>query len=287
MGLTVNIIGSGNLGKTIGRLFVKNKLATINGIYNRNIKNSMDAIQFIGEGSAYKNIVDLPHADITFIATPDDAIAEACLTLSQNTNLKKWSIIAHCSGVQTSDILSPLKENGRYTASIHPMHSFANPEVSIESFVNTYCAVEGDAEATKTLTRLFDSMGAITYPISKDKKSIYHASGIFASNYLVTLFHQAVTCLKTAGVEGKTSMEAILHLMKGTLSNLEKTMSAEKSLTGPIQRGDTKTLIDHLNALDKPIQKQLYALLGKSTLELTQHDAVRIDELHRALSESQ
>lgn len=283
MCLTINIVGAGNLGKAIGRIIVKNKLATINAVYNRNISNSVKAIEFIGEGKACHDLHDLPHADIVLITTPDDAIAETCLTLLHNTNIKRHSIIIHCSGALNSDVLSPMKQRGCYTSSIHPMHSFANPEISVEQFLGTYCAVEGDVEATKVVSRLFESMGAVTYSIKKDKKSIYHTSGVFASNYLITLFHQAVSCLNEAGVEENTGVRAIMHLMKGTLFNLERTMSAKKALTGPIQRGDVETVINHLNALDNPLQKELYAQLGRATLELTQHSGIKLDALNNAL----
>lgn len=286
MGLTANIIGTGRLGKTIGRLLVKKRIATINGIYNRDISNSNRAIDFIGEGEAYPSIPSLPHADLIFITTPDAAIAETCLTLAENPNIKTWSIIVHCSGTLNSDILSPMKQKGRFTGSVHPMHSFANPEFSVENFTNTYCAIEGDAEATKIITRVFDSMGAITFSINKDKKAIYHAAGVFASNYLVTLYQQAMSCIKDAGVEEKTGAQAMLRIMKGTLSNLERTMSAQNSLTGPIQRGDAETIINHLNALKNPMQKELYALLGNATLGLTQHSAIQKEVLNNALRET-
>jgi len=280
MSLTISFIGTGNLGKTLGRLIIKNKLATILGIFNRTPSHSIQAMQFIEDGEIYHDITALPHSEIIFITTPDDAISEAGLLLSQNQHIKPGCIIVHCSGSLTSDILLPMKQLGCYVASIHPMRSFAKPEISVEQYKGTYCAIEGDKEATDIITQLFNAIGSVTYFINKDKKLIYHASGIFASNYLVTLAQQSLSCLLDAGVEKEMAMEVLVNIMKGTILNLEKTKSPEQSLTGPIQRGDLSTIKKHLNAFSDSKQQELYAALGQATLGITHHDEQTLDELH-------
>lgn len=281
MGLTINIIGTGNLGKTIGRLIVMHHAGVIQGLVNRTLSHSTHALQFIGEGTVYNNILSLPPADIILITTPDNTISEACLALCQNKHIKPGCIVIHCSGSLTSEVLLPLKQRGCSIASIHPMHSFANPELSVKQYAGTFCAVEGDKEATQIVTQLFQSIGSITYFIHKDKKQLYHAAGVFACNYLVTLSQQSLSCLQDAGVEQEMAMKIIVNLMKSTVFNLEKTMSPEKSLTGPIQRGDTVTIQHHLNALDSPIQKALYSLLGQATVGLTRHNNENLDALNK------
>ncbi len=281
MSLNINIIGTGNVGKTIGRLIVTHHAGTIRGIFNRTSSHSTHGIQFIGNGTMCQDIASLPPADITLITTPDNAISEACLTLCQNQNIKPGCIIIHCSGSLTSDVLLPLKRIGCSIASIHPMHSFAKPELSIKQYAGTFCAVEGDKEATDVITDLFKSIGSITYFIHKDKKQLYHAAGVFACNYLVTLSQQSLSCLQDAGVEKEMAMQIIINLMKSTVFNLEKTMSPEKSLTGPIQRGDDATIQQHLKSLDSPTQKALYALLGQETLGLTKHDDKKLEVLNK------
>ena len=287
MNITVNIIGTGNLGKTIGHLIVTNRLATIQGVFNRTPRHSTQGIQFIGEGTLYTDIISLPKSDIVLIATPDDAVSEVCLNVLQNKNIKPGCIIIHCSGSLTSDVLLPLKQMGCYIASIHPMHSFANPEISVEQYAGTFCAVEGDKEATDVVAKLFNSIGSETYFINKDKKLLYHAAGVFASNYLVTLSQQSLLCLQGAGIEQEMAMKIIINIMKGTVLNLEKTMSPKSSLTGPIQRGDNVTVKNHLNALDSPKQKELYSILGQATLSLTNLNQKELEELNKSLIQCQ
>lgn len=270
MSKKINIIGAGHLGMTIGYLLAKNELVQIGAICNTSEKSSLAAMQFIGQGKYYA-LNELPAADITLITTPDDKINLVCEELCLGKSLKNENIIFHCSGSLTSDALALAKEKGCYVASIHPMRSFAKPEFAIEHFEGTYAAMEGDSEAIAVVKPLFDAIGSITYEISCEKKSLYHAAGVFASNYLVGLAHEAQNCLTGAGVEDNMAMKIITNIMQGTVSNLEKTLSPNKSLTGPIQRGDISTIKQHLETLGNKEQKELYASLGRSILSLTSH----------------
>ncbi|WP_419421579.1 DUF2520 domain-containing protein (plasmid) [Legionella sp. D16C41] len=113
----------------------------------------------------------------------------------------------------------------------------------------------------------------ITYSISSDKKTKYHASGVIASNYLVTLCHQAQKCLEGTGIAPELAMKIVTNLMKGTVDNLATTLSTEKSLTGPIKRGDNKTILSHLSAIEDNEQlSNFYRLMGILTLDIAKHE---------------
>lgn len=284
MTLLVNIIGAGHLGKTIGHLLVKHHLVRIGAICNRSEISVTEAIKFIGQGKYCPSITELPPADITFITTPDDLISTTCEVLSKNPLIKIGSIVLHCSGSLTSDALISIKEKGCFIASAHPMRSFAKPELSVDQYTGTYCAVEGDKDALPKVHSLFNSIGSITYEIDKTKKSSYHAAGVFASNYLVTLAQQALLCMKEAGVENEMAMQVITNIMRGTVSNLEKTLSPAQSLTGPIKRGDITTIMKHIASLTDIEQRHLYSVLGKATVHLTDHKGLKKDKIASALS---
>lgn len=62
----------------------------------------------------------------------------------------------------------------------------------------------------------------------------------------------------------------IVNLMKSTLDNLETTLSFEKSLTGPLKRGDINTILKHLNELlDEKELTTLYKVLAILTIEIS------------------
>lgn len=257
MTLKINIIGAGRLGKTIGRLIRLNNLGTIVGVCNRSFQSAQEAVLFIGEGTVVDRIRDLPASDLTFITTPDDAIVGCRLELSCPT-------VVHCSGVLSSEVLRPSCN----VASFHPLRSFADPSTSVQEFAGTLCAIEGDEQAKCTVRSLFDRLGATCFEVDPGKKSLYHAACVFASNYVVTLFDVSVKDLVRAGIERDVATRVALSLMEGTLRNLNATCSAQKSLTGPIARGDVETIERHLAALQGHSHKDLYASLAKSTYEV-------------------
>lgn len=282
MTIVINIIGAGNLGRTIGHLIAKKTTFKIGSVYNRTQASAKKAIEFIGQGELCKALNELESADITFITTPDDCIAQVCEELSLQSRLKPGSIVVHCSGALDSDILIPAKNKGCYVASVHPMRSFAKPDLSVKEYEGTYCATEGDKEAISCIQELFNLIGSKTYIINKDKKTLYHVAGVFASNYVVTLAKIAELCLEEAGVDEDIAIGVISNLMQGTALNLENTLSPEKSLTGPIQRGDKQTIENHMKAFSNMESKQIYAMLGKATVKLTalnQREQEAIDKI--------
>lgn len=281
--LSLNIIGAGHLGKSIAALLVKNKLIQVGSVCNRTKASTLSAIAFIGQGSYCAEIKQLPRADLTLVSVPDDRIADCCEQLADNKTLGAGEIVFHCSGALSSEILSPLKARKVFVASVHPMSSFADPQLSVSQYQNIYCALEGDQEALACLDPLFRGIGSKTFPLKKEKKTLYHAAGVFASNYLVTLAHQSYLCLDEAGVGEEQALQMILGIMRGTLDNIESLSSFDKALTGPIQRADRETLARHMSVLkDKP-QEKIYTALGQATLPLTDHDTMTLEALVQSM----
>jgi len=261
----INFIGAGNLGTTIAKLFVLKNTATIQSVCNTSVNSGQCAVDFITQGSVCDHIKNLPPADITFITTSDDQIEHCCNLLSQSKQLQNNSMIVHCSGVLTSDILNSAKNKGCFVASVHPMKSFANATLGVVSFQNTYCALEGDKEAVAVIESLFKTIGANIYQIKADKKVTYHAAGVFASNYLVTIFQESLDCLQQAGVADAVAKNVVIDLMRSTLNNISQTDSLKEALTGPIKRGDVETVQKHVDALS---DDALYRVLGLKTVDI-------------------
>jgi predicted short-subunit dehydrogenase-like oxidoreductase (DUF2520 family) len=118
-------------------------------------------------------------------------------------------------------------------------------------------------------------------------RPLYHASAAFASNYLVTLLAAAARLWQPLGGSEPQALEALLPLVRTTLDNVERTGTAN-ALTGPISRGDVRTVRRHLKALahDAPDLLPLYRELGSQTLPLTHLEAGLKAELQSILSDS-
>lgn len=282
--MKINIIGTGKLGMTMAYLFLQYPQYQLCGVLNRNLKTSIQAIKKLGSGQAVASYAELPEADMTLIAVGDDQIASVSQMVHQYAPIQAGHILWHGSGCLDSHILRNPKHPQTWVASLHPLRSFAHPKMVAYHFAGTFCALEGDAQALAVLHQCFENFGARVFDLPSNKKALYHTGCIFASNYLVALSHQAIECLNHAGICYQDAKDSILNLMETTVHNLKLSQHPKNALTGPIQRGDIKTIAAHIQAMDNKEQKELYSLLGISTLNLCDHGPNMNEEITQILS---
>ncbi|MGH8808956.1 MAG: Rossmann-like and DUF2520 domain-containing protein [Noviherbaspirillum sp.] len=269
MSKTLNIVGCGHVGRTLGRLWSANESFVIQDVLNRSVESGQQAVAFMQAGEAVAAYADLRAADIYLIATPDDQIATACEALAQTGLLNANSVVFHCSGALLSSDLQSASHCGAAVASTHPVRSFAVPEQVMTSFAGTYCGVEGDPAALHLLTAAFTEIGAIPVAIDAEFKSIYHAAAVFASNYLVTLLDVAQQAYAKAGIPAGEALKLMEPLVRGTVDNVFQ-LGPTDALTGPIARGDIATAVKQyraMNAWDDQLGA-LYKQLGKLTADI-------------------
>ena len=118
------------------------------------------------------------------------------------------------------------------------------------------------------LTQIATKLGAHTLEVTEGQKSSLHAAAVMASNYLNTLLNAAVETASDSDLNRDQAKKALMPLIKTTLQNIEE-KSFEKSLSGPIKRGDMQTVRHHLDLLeDKPELLTLYRILGQRTVTI-------------------
>ncbi|MCP0914951.1 DUF2520 domain-containing protein [Legionella sp. 27cVA30] len=280
--MNVNIIGAGRLGSSLAKALLKLHPDTVLTLYNRSLAKGEKIIQHLGSGQSVDEFHAMPAASIVFITTPDDAIAVIAETLATQKLIPAGSMVVHCSGVLGSDVLAPLQRQGCHTASVHPLRAFAE-EMQEDAFQNCHCVMEGDAAATAYLSILFKNLGALTLTIHAEKKAIYHAAAVMASNYVVTLADAAIKLLIESDVSEEHARQITHNLLQISLTNLKKSPPKE-ALTGPLQRGDLSTIAKHLHALQGSATEKLYRAAALATLPLTPHDAETIARLKSVLA---
>lgn len=260
---SMGLIGPGRLGTAFACELAK-RGAPLAAIAGREMKKA-DSLAKLAETVAVKSESLVDTCGLVMMAVPDDAIESVADQLSRTG---RWhnKIALHTSGSLDSSALKALRDAGAAVGSIHPMQSFSGGRAVP---VGTVFGIEGDPEAVKAGMAIADFFEGITVRLTAEKKPLYHAAACVAANYLVTLVETAQTMLGTAGLDEKQALHALLPLVGGVLENLRSNGTA-KALTGPIARGDAKTIEKHLTALDQfhPELRELYTVLGEKTLEL-------------------
>lgn len=267
---TLNIIGCGNVGKTLAHLWVKHGVFQIQDVCNRSIESAQNACAFIGQGNPIQSLNDLRPADVFLIGTADQSIAECCELLVASKVLQAGNIVFHCSGALPASILDSAKNVGAFVASIHPIKSFADPSLCITNFAGTFCGAEGDTAALEALEKAFQVIGGQTLHVDSANKTFYHAASVVASNYLTALLELSIQSYVKAGLTREQALQIIEPIAHGTIKNIME-LDTARALTGPIARGDVSTVTTQLKAFKhwKPEYGEMYRLLGGVTLDLS------------------
>jgi predicted short-subunit dehydrogenase-like oxidoreductase (DUF2520 family) len=270
MAPTLNIVGAGKVGRVLGRLFAASGAFTVQDVLTRSHASALDAVGFMGAGSAVADIAGMRTADAWMLAVTDDQIGIACAQLAAMHGLE-GVVIFHCSGAKSSADLHVAAQGGAATASVHPVRSFADPDHVARHFAATFCGVEGDAAALAMLEPALAAVGAQPVAIDVAAKTVYHAASVFASNYLVTVLDAALRAYQAAGMPEQTARALAGPLATETLANVLR-MGAGKALTGPIARGDMATVARQQAALDgwDGETGALYRALAAATAGLAQ-----------------
>jgi predicted short-subunit dehydrogenase-like oxidoreductase (DUF2520 family) len=266
---TLAIIGGGNLGKTLGRLWASTQTLELQDVLTRSLESAQRASAFIGAGNPIADFADLRPADIYLIATPDDQIANSGDALARSGCLSADSVVFHCSGALRSAELQSAIRAGASVASIHPIRSFAAPERVVRDFAGTWCGVEGDQRALDILGDAFAAIGAQLVPIDADSKILYHAAAVFAANYLSTLLDVAQATYVKAGIPDDVALKLMAPLVRESLDNIFR-LGTANALSGPIARGDMATVEKQQQAVFawNGEYGELYRQLAKLTVEL-------------------
>lgn len=267
--LNVSIVGAGRVGTALAVL-LRRKGFRIVSVVSRRKASAQRLAALVRCRSYSQNIADLhPTTNFLFIATADEAVSTVAHRIARSAPLNfSRLIVAHTSGLLTSDELAPLKRKGATTLSLHPIQTFPRHQSlhqQLRMLQGISYGVEGSPAARRFARVLVARLGGRMLEVPKDEKISYHLACVFASNYSVALLGAVYDISKRfadprhVGMLVKTSVENAFDL------------SPQHALTGPIARGNVNAVQQHLAELRRKHKglADLYKVLGLYTLELT------------------
>ena len=256
-------IGAGKVGFSLGNYLKENSI-DISGYYSKSQHSSKEAAIFTNTRQ-YNNLEDLiKNSDAIFITTPDNQIADVWNEVKKLPIKEK--LICHCSGSISSEVFSNINNHGAYGYSIHPMFAISDKYNSYKDLSQAFITIEGNEKHIEYLKMLFSHLGNDVAIINKENKILYHAASVTVSNLVLGLINNGVNYLEECGFTKEMAIKALYPLIENNLRNI-KERGAVKSLTGPIERGDLSTVINHLNVIREE-DKELYRLLSKNILKI-------------------
>lgn len=265
----ITVIGLGALGTAFIRTLSDHRVP-VKSIFNRSRKRAESlASEYAIEYAAARPSARSELAPLVFITVSDTAIPEVVRHIVKLDEDLSGITFVHCSGNEPADILAPLKNQGARIASMHPLQTFTY-ESEAADFKDIYFSLNGNEKVFPLLMKIAQLLGAHTLEVTSQQKAHLHTAAVFASNYLVTLLNASTETAAASGLSEQNVKEALLPLVKTTLKNAAG-QSLPQALSGPIKRGDVKTIKDHLSLLeDQPELLKLYCTLGQKTVTLAQ-----------------
>jgi predicted short-subunit dehydrogenase-like oxidoreductase (DUF2520 family) len=261
------IIGPGRVGLALGGALVRAGEVDTLEYWGRRAETP-DHPMFDAGLATYRHGVELPAPGTTAIvlAVPDRVLPEMATILAARGEPPPGTPVLHCSGALGADPLEPLHARGYQVGTLHPLQAIANPVTGADRLYGASFAISGEPGAMAAARRIVGALGGRAITVPTARRPLYHAAAVLASNYLVVLLQTAARMLEAAGASPEEAEEALVGLARGTLENAAA-LGLDRSLTGPVSRGDAEVVGLHLRTL-APDDAELYAALARRALDM-------------------
>ena len=270
----VFIVGAGKVGRGLAHAFRTAGLQVV-GVHARTPRDGATT------SGPFPGVMS--EANVVLVAVSDTALNDVCHALAttaveKGSVLSHGTIVLHTSGAVSPPALDDLRAAGSPCGTFHPLAPFATAERGASALHDGWVGIDGDPMACATARRLAAAIGARTVNIPPNRKVMYHAAAVMASNFPVVLAALAARLLADSGMETRAAEQVVQRLMAGAISNLEYG-SPRAVLTGPAAREDTDAIAAHRSALRyDPEMLAVYDALTRAAISLASGHATAVDD---------
>jgi len=245
----IAIIGAGRIAYSLTSALLKEGYI-VDAIISRKINSAKALAEKFGvkKYSDDLHILD-KSVKVFFLSVPDSEIRSVAVKLSKCRLDFRNSLFVHLSGAENISLLNVLKKKGSVVASLHLMQTF--PSKKVVSLKEIQAAIETDDESVRRFLTLFSlSLNMIPFNIDSTSKVYYHLAGVFASNFLAGNLFNAQKFLSLNNIDEQKYFDILSSTIQSTLKNI-RTIGPAKALSGPVDRGDIKTIRKHISSLKR------------------------------------
>jgi predicted short-subunit dehydrogenase-like oxidoreductase (DUF2520 family) len=226
--------------------------------------------------------------DLLLLTVPDDMLGNVVTTLVGAGAIREGQVVCHTSGRHGLAVLEPATAIGARPIAMHPAMTFTGTALDLDRLSGcVFGMTAGDGERAYAESLVAD-LGGIPLWVPESKRTLYHAGLAHGANHLVTLVSQAMELLTASGADDPAAV--LRPLLSAALDNA--LASGDAALTGPIVRGDVRTVQAHLNdiAENAPATIPSYVAMAKATADRAVLGGrllpIRAARLHRMLDEA-
>ncbi len=260
--VVVGFIGAGRLGTALA-VNCYQLGYQIGGVYDRSVFRARRLVGQLKMSGVTTDLARLVRTcDVIFLVVPDRMIKPVYQRIK--TQVKKGVILVHCAGVFGTEIFADAVKRRIETLALHPVQTFTSTEGAIEELRGGFFTIDGTLRGVQFGRELIKGLNGRVVFVKSEMRPLYHAMCVFASNFINALLSAGEEIGEQLGFSRRKALDMLLPLARKTLENIAQ-HGAIKSLTGPVQRGDRKTVACHIKALKQsaPELVPLYQVLTK------------------------
>src|SRR6476469_467002 len=227
---------------------------------------SLHRIETLLPGVRHAKPTDVARScDLLLLTVPDDMLENVITQLVGAGAIREGQVVCHTSGRHGLSVLATATAIGARPIAMHPAMTFTGTELDLERLTGcVFGMTAGDGER-ELAEGLVADLGGIAMWVPESKRTLYHAGLAHGANHLVTLVSQAMELLAASGAEDPAA--TLRPLLSAALDNA--LAQGDAALTGPIVRGDVRTVQAHLAEIAEhaPTILPTYVAMAEATAD--------------------
>lgn len=204
-------------------------------------------------------------SDLVLLTVPDDVLPELVAGLATTRAITPGQFMVHAAGRYGVSVLDPVTECGALPLALHPVMTFTGARTDLDRLSGTPFGVTAPEVLRPVAEALVLEMGGDPVWVPEGARPVYHAALASSANHLVTLVAQSLDLLGQVGVDDPAGL--VRPLLRAALDNVLE--HGDAALTGPVARGDARTVAAHLQAIaaTTPEARAAYVALARLTAD--------------------
>lgn len=244
------VIGAGRLGRALC-VTAETLGISVRATWNRSRERARETARLVDPESATWGA--LPEAvdsvdwgeTVVWLTVVDDVVESVASSLAGVA--VDANVALHTSGSLGMEVFEGADWEAE-VGSLHPLLAVTDPRAAAGRFGDVVWSVEGGEGVTAFARSFTAALGAKLVELPAGSRPLYHASAVAASNLVVALVDVALEMAQGTGLSRTEAREMLLPLVVSSVQNLEEESTPE-ALSGPVARGDERTVVRHLDAL--------------------------------------
>ena len=262
--LSIGVVGAGRVGAVLAAR-LREAGHRITGVAGESDASRERAATLLPGVPVDKPSTVARSCDLLLLTVPDDMLSNVVRVLADSGALHEGQYVVHTSGRHGLAVLAPAAAVGAHVIALHPAMTFTGTAVDLDRLDGSVYGLTAEPAERALAERLVTELGGRATWVPEEMRTLYHAGLAHGANHLVTLVTEAMELLTAAGSADPAG--TLRPLLEAALDNALE--HGDAALTGPIVRGDVKTVAGHLDDIttNRPDTLPSYVAMARATLD--------------------